>query len=75
MATVTVSLVTKKFDPSGTTFKLKFDCFFDNLSRVFIANQNTCIAAVVIPSVTDKSNLTGTKFELKFVCFFRFLVY
>ena len=74
MATVTVSLVTKKFDPSGTTFKLKFDCF-DNLSRLYIANQHNCIAAVVIPSVTDKSNLTGTKFELKFVCFFRFLVY
>lgn len=74
MATVTVSSVTKKFDPSGTTFKLKFD-FFDNLSRLYIANQNNCIAAVVIPSITDKSNLTGTKFELKFVCFFRFLVY
>ena len=73
---MTVHLATKKSNPSGTTFKLKFVRFFDKLNPIFTGNQNICIATVVVPLASKKSNPTSTKFELKFIFFpFRFFIY
>ena len=65
------TLASEKYNTIGTTFELKFICvcFFDNLSPVFIGNQNTCIATFTVPLATKKINPTGTKFELKLVFF------
>ena len=65
--TMAMSLATKKFNLTGTTFGLKFIRFFFNLSPIYKGNRKVCITILAVPLTTKKSNPTSTKFDLKLI--------
>ena len=56
-----VPLATNKSNPTSTTFEQIY-LLFDNLSLIFIKNQNICIATVAVPLAIEKFSPAGTKF-------------
>ena len=52
---------TNKSNPTSTTFEQIY-LLYDNLSLIFIKNQNICIATVALPLAVEKFSPAGTKF-------------